>query len=36
MGPLTGGAKLGRMVFLFYRREQGLSFENQFGRGLIL
>ena len=33
---LTGVAKLGRMVFLFYRRQQGLSLENQFGRCLIL
>ena len=24
------------LVFLFYRRQQGLSFENQFGRGLTL
>jgi site-specific recombinase XerD len=33
---LTGVAKLGRMVFLFYRRQQDLSLENQFGRCLIL
>ena len=35
-GALTGVAKLGWIAFLFYRRQQGLSFENQFGRGLSL
>ncbi len=33
---LTGIAKLGEIVFSFYRREQGLRFENQFGRDLTL
>src|SRR5439155_4869795 len=28
---LSGGATLGRKVFLFYRPQQGLTFENQFG-----
>ena len=33
---LTGVAKLAGIVFLLCRREHGLSFENQFGRGLTL
>jgi len=36
LGALTGVAKLRGIVFWFYRREHGLSFENQFGRGLTL
>jgi transposase len=31
---LTGVAKLGAIVFWFYRRQQSLTFENQLGRGL--
>jgi hypothetical protein len=33
---LTGVAKLGRIVFLFHRRQQGVSLQNQVGRLLIL